>query len=112
MNLSIFSKMTVAAFAAFAFVVPASVPAKPVSPSSTVRHAAVSTDTATKNGRADGLKAGRSDQQHHKPHNYAAHANYQNGLRGYKPGMGSSADFKRTYQKAFENGYDAGYNGY
>jgi hypothetical protein len=67
---------------------------------------------ATKNGQADGLKAGRQDRQRSRTYSYASHDDYKSGLRGYNPKMGSRKVYKAAYRKAYENSYREGWNGY
>jgi len=64
------------------------------------------------NGRTDGVKAGRSDCQRGSKFNFASHADYKNGLRGYDPKLGNRKAYKREYRSAYENGYREGWNGY
>jgi hypothetical protein len=67
---------------------------------------------AAKNGRADGLKRGKSDRQKNLPSNFINSAEYRSGMRGYKPRMGSAEVYKHAYQEAFAHGYADGYAGY
>jgi hypothetical protein len=67
---------------------------------------------AATNGRADGVKAGRIDRQRGSKFNFASHADYKNGLRGYDPKLGNRKAYKKQYRSAYENGYREGWNGY
>ena len=63
-------------------------------------------------GRSDGLKAGRQDRKRGEPSNFRDEKNYQNATNGYSPKMGDKSRYQKVYRTAYENGYDAGWNGY
>jgi hypothetical protein len=67
---------------------------------------------AKRNGRSDGIKAGRQDRKRGEPSNFRDEQSYQNATNGYNPKMGSKERYRQIYQSAFENGYRDGWNGY
>jgi hypothetical protein len=68
--------------------------------------------TAKRNGRRDGIKAGRQAHKRGEPSNFRDEKSYQEATNGYSPKMGDKERYRQVYQSAFENGYRDGWNGY
>jgi hypothetical protein len=68
--------------------------------------------TALNAGYNEGIKEGRKDRQKNRPYEFRNSNAYQKATKDYNSRDGDRELYRRYFQMAFENGYDAGYNGY
>jgi hypothetical protein len=68
--------------------------------------------TAKQHGYQSGKAAGINDHKHGEPANFRDERAYQKATAGYRTSLGSKSHYQEVYRASFENGYDAGYNGY
>jgi len=68
--------------------------------------------TALNAGYNEGIKEGRKDHQKGKRYEFRDSSAYQKATKDYNSRDGDRELYRRYFQMAFENGYDAGYNGY
>jgi hypothetical protein len=68
--------------------------------------------TALNAGYNEGIKEGRKDRSKGKRYNFRDSSTYQKATKDYNSRNGDRELHRRYFREAFENGYDAGYNGY
>jgi hypothetical protein len=68
--------------------------------------------TALNAGYNEGIKEGRKDRQKGRSYEFRNSNSYQKATKDYNSRDGDRELYRRYFQMAFENGYDAGYNGY
>jgi hypothetical protein len=68
--------------------------------------------TALNAGYNEGIKEGRKDHQKGRRYEFQNSSAYQKATKDYNSRDGDRELYRRYFQMAFENGYDAGYNGY
>jgi hypothetical protein len=68
--------------------------------------------TALNAGYNEGLKEGRNDRKKNRHTDYRDFKAYQKATNDYSAKLGDRELYRRYFVAAFENGYDAGYNGY
>jgi pectin methylesterase-like acyl-CoA thioesterase len=68
--------------------------------------------TALNAGYNDGIKQGRNDRNKRNANGYQGQSAYQNATHDYNPRNGDRELHRRYYREAYENGYEAGINGY
>jgi hypothetical protein len=68
--------------------------------------------TALNAGYNEGIKDGRNDRNKRKRFNFHDSSSYQKATKDYNSRDGDRELYRRYFRAAFENGYDAGYNGY
>jgi hypothetical protein len=111
MNICVLSIVSVLIWGTTVCAAPVRVPSTTFAALYSAKEGQVQSVPAT-NGRADGVNAGRRDRQGNYRFNFASHADYKNGLRGYDPKLGDRKAYKKQYRSAYENGYREGWNGY
>lgn len=67
--------------------------------------------TALNAGYNEGIKEGRKDRNH-RQRDLRQFSAYQKATKDYNSRDGDRELYRRYFRLAFENGYDAGYNGY
>jgi hypothetical protein len=67
--------------------------------------------TALNAGYNEGIKEGRKDRNRRR-HNINEFNAYQKATKDYNSRDGDRELYRRYFREAFQNGYDAGYNGY
>ena len=65
---------------------------------------------AMENGYRDGVKDGRDDRKHGHSYRPTQLDDFKNADSGYTSNLGDKDDYKKIYRRAFERGYDVGYN--
>ena len=68
--------------------------------------------TALNAGYNEGIKQGRNDRTKRNRSDYRTAAAYQKATKDYSSGLGDRELYRRYYREAYENGFDAGVNGY
>jgi len=68
--------------------------------------------TALNAGYNEGIKQGRDDRNRRNRSDYHNRSAYQKATKDYSSGLGDRELYRRYYREAYENGYDAGANGY
>ena len=68
--------------------------------------------TALNAGYNEGIKQGRNDRNRRNANGYQGQSAYQKATKDYSSGLGDRELYRRYYREAYENGYDAGVNGY
>jgi hypothetical protein len=68
--------------------------------------------TALNAGYNEGIKAGRNDHRKGDRYDFRDEGAYQKATKDYNSRDGDRELYRRYFRMAFENGYDAGYNGY
>ena len=68
--------------------------------------------TALNAGYNEGIKEGRNDRRKYRYHSFRDFSAYQKATKDYNSRDGDRELYRRYFREAFENGYDAGYNGY
>ena len=68
--------------------------------------------TALNAGYNEGIKEGRNDRRKGRSHNPRDFSAYQKATKDYNSRDGDRELYRQYFRMAFENGYDAGYNGY
>jgi hypothetical protein len=68
--------------------------------------------TALNAGYNEGNKEGRNDRKRGRHSDYRDFSAYQKATHDYSSKLGDREVYRRYFAAAFENGYDAGYNGY
>jgi len=68
--------------------------------------------TALNAGYNEGIKVGRNDRKQGRNSDYRNSSAYQKATKDYSSRLGDIELYRRYYREGFENGYDAGYNGY
>ena len=68
--------------------------------------------TALNAGFNNGIEEGRKDRQRRERYNFRDESDYQKATEDYSSRLGNRELYKRYFREGFENGYDAGYNGY
>ena len=68
--------------------------------------------TALNAGYNEGIKQGRGDRTKRNPSDYRGGGAYEKATKDYSSGLGDRELYRRYYREAYENGYDAGVNGY
>ena len=68
--------------------------------------------TALNAGYNEGIKQGRNDRNRRNRSDYRDQSAYRKATKDYSSGLGDREVYRRYYREAYENGYDAGVNGY
>ncbi len=68
--------------------------------------------TALNAGYNEGIKEGRKDRSHGDRYDFRDEGAYQKATKDYSSRLGDRWTYQRYFRDAFENGYNAGYNGY
>lgn len=68
--------------------------------------------TALNAGYNEGIKQGRSDRNKRNVTDYRSRSAYRKATKDYDSQYGDLELYRRYYREAYENGYDAGINGY
>lgn len=68
--------------------------------------------TALNAGYNEGIKEGRKDRRNGDRHDFRDEGAYQRATKDYSSRLGDRWIYQRYFRDAFENGYNAGYNGY
>jgi hypothetical protein len=68
--------------------------------------------TALNAGYNEGIKQGRNDRNKRNRSDFRTAAAYQKATKDYSSGLGDRELYRRYYREAYENGFDAGVNGY
>jgi hypothetical protein len=68
--------------------------------------------TALNAGYNEGIKEGRKDRSHRDRFDFRDEGAYQKATKDYSSRLGDRWTYQRYFRDAFENGYEAGYNGY
>jgi len=66
-------------------------------------------NTATENGRQDGMNDGMHDRQTGHSFRPTQDSNYKHADRGYTSSFGDKNEFKQVYRQAYEQAYRQGY---
>ena len=68
--------------------------------------------TALNAGYNEGIKEGRKDRQSRDRYEFRDENAFQKASKDYSSRLGDRGIYSRYFREAFQNGYDAGYNGY
>ena len=68
--------------------------------------------TALNAGYNEGIKEGRKDRQNRERYEFRDESAFQKASKDYSSRLGDRGIYSRYFREAFQNGYDAGYNGY
>jgi len=68
--------------------------------------------TALNAGYNEGIKEGRTDRRRNEGYEFRDENAFQRASKDYSSRLGDRNVFSRYFREAFQNGYDAGYNGY
>jgi hypothetical protein len=68
--------------------------------------------TALNAGYNEGIKQGRNDRKKGRQRNYREFSAYQKATEDYSSKLGDRELYRRYYREGFENGYEAGINGF
>lgn len=68
--------------------------------------------TALNAGYNEGIKAGRNDRRKGDRYEFRDESAFQKATKDYSSRLGDRGLYSRYFREAFQNGYDAGYNGY
>jgi hypothetical protein len=68
--------------------------------------------TALNAGYNEGIKEGRTDRRRNEGYEFRDESAFQRASKDYSSRLGDRNLFSRYFREAFQNGYDAGYNGY
>lgn len=68
--------------------------------------------TALNAGYNEGIKEGRNDRRKGRSYEFRNSSSYQKATKDYNSRDGDRELYRQYFRMAFENGYDAGYNGY
>ena len=68
--------------------------------------------TALNAGYNEGIKEGRKDRSNRERYEFRDENAFQKASKDYSSRLGDRGIYSRYFREAFQNGYDAGYNGY
>jgi hypothetical protein len=68
--------------------------------------------TALNAGYNEGIKEGRKDRSSRDRYEFRDESAFQKASKDYSSRLGDRNIYSRYFREAFQNGYDAGYNGY
>jgi hypothetical protein len=68
--------------------------------------------TALNAGYNEGIKEGRNDRRKGDRYEFRDESAFQKATKDYSSRLGDRGIYSRYFREAFQNGYDAGYNGY
>jgi hypothetical protein len=68
--------------------------------------------TALNAGYNEGIKEGRTDRRRNEGYEFRDENAFQKASKDYSGRLGDRNLYSRYFREAFQNGYDAGYNGY
>ncbi|MEO8436654.1 MAG: hypothetical protein ABI596_17280, partial [Pyrinomonadaceae bacterium] len=68
--------------------------------------------TALNAGYNEGIKEGRKDRRSNEQYEFRDESAFQRASKDYSSRLGDRGIYSRYFREAFQNGYDAGYNGY
>ena len=68
--------------------------------------------TALNAGYNEGIKEGRNDRRRNEGYEFRDENAFQKASKDYSSRLGDRNAYSRYFREAFQNGYEAGYNGY